>query len=109
MSSKLRIFLTAFFLTLLFWGCAGGLLTVWVNTQSVLTPDCPALRLVQTGPNDYTLSAFDKSLSFSLPRKAAGAAARVLTRWPALCPRTLRIAAWGFEKLKGYFPLPVGY
>ena len=43
MREKGRSFLLGFVPTLCVWGLIAGLLTVWVNTQSVLTPETPLL------------------------------------------------------------------
>ena len=97
MKQGLRAFCLGFFPTLCFWGLLAGLGTVWVNTQSVLTPAEQPLVLRSEAPGRYVLEVFSERYEFALP--VLPDKPEIFSRYPVLAPRSLRLLAWGWEEL----------
>ena len=104
MREKGRSFLLGFVPTLCVWGLIAGLLTVWVNTQSVLTPETP-LEFSEPERGTYVRIVFGEEAHWQLPELPFKA--ELFSRYPILIPRSVRLAAWGIEK--GMERLPEGW
>ena len=104
MREKGRSFLLGFVPTLCVWGLIAGLLTVWVNTQSVLTPKTP-LEFSEPERGAYVLIVFGEEVRWQLPELPFKA--ELFSRYPILIPRSVRLAAWGIEN--GMERLPEGW
>ena len=97
MKRSLRAFLLGFIPTFCLIGLAAGLCMVWVNTQSVLSPGAALLEFQQATPWQYTLEAFGAEFSFQLPQLPDRL--EIFSRYPALLPRGIRLAAWIWDNL----------
>lgn len=99
MKHALRSFGLGFVPTLCLWALAAGLLAVWLNTQSVLTPAAVPVALEETAPWTYALEVFGEELAFRLPPPPDKL--EFFSEYPVLIPRGLRLLAWGWEELPG--------
>ena len=96
---SLRWFLLGFVPTLCVFGLIAGFFFAWMNTRSALQPEQPALVLREEEPGVISLSAFGSESRAVIPEWGG-----FFSRYPALMPHSLRLAAWALDEAEKNSP-----
>lgn len=101
---SLRWFLLGFVPTLCVFGLITGFFFAWMNTRSALQPEQPALVLREEELGVISLSAFGSESRAVIPEWG-----EFFSQYPALMPRSLRLAAWALDEAEKNLPLAEEY